>query len=279
MRERRISAQDGLSLYFRDYGDPQSPLLPLLCLSGLTRNSRDFEPLAERLAAERRVLCPDYRGRGQSAWDPEWRHYEPLTYINDALHVLAAADVGRAVIVGSSMGGLLAMGIAAIRPTAVAGVVMNDIGPDVAPDGLGRILAWISADRPQPDWASAEQFLRRTLRHLPIDDAHWRRLTRGTFREMPDGSLRFDWDVGLVKPLLRGDGQMRDLWQVFRALRRIPVLVLRGIASDVLTEGGVARMVEAKPDLVHVTIPGAGHAPALDEPESKASIDEFLARF
>ena len=237
-RERHISAQDGLQLYWRDYGNALSPRLPVLCLSGLTRNSRDFTELAERLSLTRRVLCPDYRGRGFSARDPNWRNYEARTYLNDVLHVLTAADVHRAVVIGTSLGGLLAMALAVLRPTSVAGIVLNDIGPEITPGGLERILAYIGTNRPQPDW-----------------------------------------DTALVKPLLRGRGYVQDLWPLFRAIRTIPALAFRGERSDVLSAEAFERMGEAKPDMIRVTVPGAAHAPALDDPVCERSLDEFLGRF
>src|SRR5262249_53565530 len=142
-------------LYYRDYGAGDAGQMPVLCLAGLVRNSKDFHALAMRLAPYRRVLVPDYRGRGRSARDPNWRNYRPETYIGDALDLLTVTGVDRVVIVGTSMGGLLAMGMAALRPNCLAGVILNDIGPEVAPDGYRRIMSYISADRPQPDWPSA----------------------------------------------------------------------------------------------------------------------------
>jgi len=278
-RERRYSAQDGLSLYFRDYGDPDSPHAPALCLTGLTRNSQDFHELALRLARERRVLAPDYRGRGRSARDPDWRNYQPQVYLNDILHLLALANVERVIVIGTSLGGLLAMGLAALQPTALAGVVLNDVGPDIAPDGLSRILAYISQDRPQPDWAAATAFLKTAMPSLSaVDDpARWQRLAEGTFREESDGLLHFDWDVALARPL-RLRNRLPDLWPLFRALRNVPTLAFRGAISDVLTLETFERMGRENPGLVRVTVPGVGHAPGLDEPVSQEAMNAFLAR-
>src|SRR5919197_5435160 len=279
-RERHISAQDGLQLYWRDYGSALSPRLPVLCLSGLTRNSRDFTELAERLSLTRRVLCPDYRGRGFSARDPNWRNYEARTYLNDVLHVLTAADVHRAVVIGTSLGGLLAMALAVLRPTSVAAIVLNDIGPEITPGGLERILAYIGTNRPQPDWDTAVAYLRHAIPHLALPtETAWRRLARGTYREGADGLLHFDWDTALVKPLLRGRGYVQDLWPLFHAVRTIPALAFRGERSDVLSAEAFERMGEAKPDMIRVTVPGAAHAPALDDPVCERSLDEFLGRF
>jgi pimeloyl-ACP methyl ester carboxylesterase len=279
-RERHLSAQDGLRLYYRDYGDPLSQRVPVLCLTGLTRNSADFDDLAMRLAAERRVLCPDYRGRGRSSYDRDWRNYDPIVYLGDIRHILSANDVERVVVIGSSLGGILSMGMAVLFPTSVAAVVINDIGPDVDGDGLGRILNFIGADRPQPDWPSAVHALRHSLPRLASkNDAWWERFARATYREADDGRLHFDWDIAIAKPLLRSKGAIQDLWPIFRALRDIPALVVRGALSDVLSAEGLRRMAEAKPDLIQVTVPDVGHVPSLDEPEIQGILDDFIARF
>ncbi len=278
--ERRLSAQDGLQLYYRDYGDPLSPGIPLLCLTGLTRNSQDYADLAERFAGSRRVICPDYRGRGRSAHDPNWRNYDPMTYLGDIGHILMANDIHRVIIVGTSLGGLLAMGLAVMRPTNVAAVVINDIGPDVDPGGLARIIEFIGIDRPQPDWPSAVAMLRRALPRLAIKNDHWwERFARATYHEGADGALHFDWDIALVEPLKRSNGEIQDLWPFFRALRNIPTLLVRGEISDVLTTDGLRRMIADKPDLIAVTVPGIGHTPSLDEPEIRDVLDDFIARF
>ncbi len=279
-RERHLSAQDGLQLYYRDYGDRRGTRLPLLCLSGLTRNSQDYADLAGHFAATRRIICPDYRGRGRSAYDPDWRNYDPMVYLGDIGHILMANDIHRAIVVGTSLGGLLAMGLAVMRPTSIAAIVINDIGPDVDPGGLARIIDFIGVDRPQPDWPSAVAMLRKALPRLAIRDADWwERFARATFREGTDSALHFDWDIALVEKLKRSQGAIQDLWPLFRALRDIPTLAVRGAISDVLTEEGLQRMIAAKPDLVTVTVPGIGHTPTLDEPEIKGVLDDFIARF
>jgi len=281
-RELTFRSQDGLELYCRDYGDPLSTKTPVLCLSGLVRNSADFDGVARRLMGERRVLCPDYRGRGRSDRDPDWSHYEPRTYINDLFHLLAMTGVDRAVVVGTSLGGLLAMGLAVLRPTAVAGVVLNDIGPEVVTDGLARITAYVGTDHPQPDWESAVRHLRQLLPRLApkADDAWWRLLAEGTYRQGADGILHFDWDLAIAKPFLHQQQTlMPDLWALYRGLRRVPALALRGELSDILSEDVLRRMVLEKPDLVCVTVPDAGHTPSLGEPISIKALDDFLSRF
>jgi len=244
----------------------------------LSRNSKDYHEVALRLARDRRVLCPDYRGRGRSAYDPDWRHYEPRTYINDVAHLLAAAGVGRAVVIGTSLGGLLAMGLAVLRPTAVASVVLNDIGPEVDGGGFARILEYVGTDHPQPDWESAGRYLKELLPRLApkADDAWWRQHAETTFRKGEDGRLHFDWDLNIAKPLVRQGAATPDLWALFRGLRQLPTLALHGALSDVLSDQTFRRMALEKPDLVCVTVPDVGHTPSLSEPQSTSALDAFL---
>jgi pimeloyl-ACP methyl ester carboxylesterase len=277
-REGRFRSQDGLSLYYRDYGKRLSEKMPVLCLTGLARNSIDFASVAERLARERRVLCPDYRGRGSSEYDPDWRHYEPRTYILDILDLLAVTGIERVIVIGTSLGGLLAMGLAVLQPSLLEAVVLNDIGPDLVPGGLARIVDYIGTDRPQPDRESAIRFLRNLLPRLApeADEAWWRRVAEGTYRTGADGQLHFNWDTAIAKAM-RKQAELPDLWALFRALKPVPTLLLRGALSDLLAEETMRRMALEKPDLVCVTVPGRGHTPSLDEPEAERAIDAFLA--
>ena len=277
-RERQITAQDGLRLYVRDYGDPLASATPVVCLGGLTRNSKDYHALALGLAGKRRVVCPDYRGRGRSAYDRDWRNYRPDVYVRDLMQMLAALNVHHAVICGTSLGGLLAMGLAAAAPTLLAGVILNDIGPDVDPKGLARILRYIGENKPQADWDAATGHVKTLYDHLNLEsEADWRRYADATFHEGEDGLLHYDWDVALAKPLLRNRGQDIDLWRLYGALKRIPVLAIRGGRSDILTEQTFARMAHFKPDLIQLTVPEAGHTPPLDHGPAADAIGGFLA--
>ncbi len=278
-RERTLTASDGLLLYFRDYGDPLAPGVPLVCLGGLTRNSKDFHTLALRLAPGRRVICPDYRGRGRSEYDSDWRHYRARTTLGDVIHLLAATNLHRAVICGTSFGGLLAMALAVAAPTALAGVILNDIGPEVNPAGMSRIFTYIGQDRPQPDWDGAIAEMKSMFPDMAFQtEDGWRAFAEGTFRLGEDGLLHFNWDIALAKAVAADRNEGQDLWSMYRALARVPTLALRGACSDVLSEKTFARMAREKPDLVPVTIPGVGHIPALTEPESETAIDDFLSR-
>ena len=276
-RERRYTARDGLSLYYRDYGDALSPRAPVLCLAGLTRDARDFEGFASRTAADRRVLCPDLRGRGRSDHDPNWRNYEPRTYIDDIAQLLTLANMHRVVVVGTSLGGLLAMGLGAARPTALAGVILNDIGPEVAPASLAAIIDYLRIDRPQPDWETAKESLHATLPDLCFQtEAMYDAMLANTFREGGDGMLHFDWDVDIVRPMIETGARIPDLWPLFRGLRAVPTLALRGEKSTLLTASCFARMGREHPGLIRATVRDTGHAPTLNEPECVAALDRFL---
>jgi pimeloyl-ACP methyl ester carboxylesterase len=274
-RERRFTAQDGLNLYYRDYGDPLSARRPVLCLGGLARNSKDFHGFANRLCQKRRVVCPDYRGRGRSDYDPDWRNYRPEVYANDLFHLLAAANLHEVIVCGVSMGGLLAMGLCVLVPSHVAAIILDDVGPEIDDAGIERIRAYVGRDHPQPDWPAAIAEVKRLFPNLaPTDEAGWRRFAEATFHEGEDGRLHVDWDISLAKALTH---DRHDLWTYYQALGRRPVLAFRGALSDVLSAETFARMAEVKPDLVSVTVPGVGHAPLLEHPQVEQAIDDFLA--
>jgi pimeloyl-ACP methyl ester carboxylesterase len=278
-RERTYRSQDDLELHYRDYGDPLAARAPLLCLAGLTRNAKDYARFAAREAVRRRVICPDYRGRGRSQYDRDWRNYRPETYLGDIRHLLAAANLGRVVVIGTSLGGILAMALGALLPASLAGVVLNDVGPEIAGPGLARILDYIAVDRPQPDWEHASAHMRGMFPNLGLkSEEDWRRVTDGTYRLGADGLLHFDWDVAIARPLRESPTPVPDLWPLFRSLGKLPVLALHGALSDVLSEATFARMAEEKPDLVRVSVPGVGHTPSLEEPEVRVALEAFLGQ-
>lgn len=275
-RERTLTSSDNLRLYYRDYG-AHNGAAAVLCLPGLTRNSRDFHSLALRLAKTRRVICPDYRGRGRSDYDPHWRNYDPRIYLDDLRHLLAALNIHDFVAIGTSLGGLLAAGLALIVPSALRAVVLNDVGPEVHTSGFQRILVQIRSLPRQPTFEQAARYLRQNYPKLSIaDDEGWIDFARGTYRDGKDGMLVADWDPAIVKPLLEPFDMPVDLWKLYRALAKIPMLAVRGEASDVLSEQTFRRMKAEKPDLIQVTVPGIGHAPSLTEPAVWKAIEEFL---
>ncbi len=277
-QSRRYTSSDGLSLHYRLFEPVRERATPVLCIPGLTRHSGDFERVAERLAASgRRVVCPDLRGRGRSDHARDWRTYGPAFYLDDLRALLTIERLHRVVAIGTSMGGLIGMAMGAAMPSVLAGLIVNDIGPDIDTSGRSRILDYVSVDRPQPDWKTAAAHLHELLPNLSVaDDEGWLRVARNTYREGPDGRLHFDWDVALARTV--GDAGEIDLWGLWRGVRRLPILAVRGGVSDILSAATFARMKESKPDLAQVELPGVGHTPSLEEPASTEAIDEFLRR-
>jgi pimeloyl-ACP methyl ester carboxylesterase len=272
-----FQSTDGLRLYYRDFGSGKDGT-PVICLPGLTRNSRDFEDLAGHLSAQRRVLTIDFRGRGFSDHDPNWRNYHPGTYVADVWTLLDTLAIDKVIVVGTSLGGLCAMGMAAMNPARLAGVVMNDIGPEVNPAGLARIQDYTGRVGPVSNWDEAvEQTKSIYGEWLPgLQDEDWRRMARKAYRDDADGVPRLDIDNNIGRAIREVGPQTGDPWVLFTALADVPTMLLWGELSDILTRDIIDKMVAAKPDLDVVLVPNRGHAPLLDEPESVAAIDRFL---
>lgn len=277
--DRSWHSADGLRLHARDYPAAPGPArLPVLCLHGLTRNAKDFGALAPWLAARaRRVLAIDVRGRGLSDWDPA-ADYRLPTYADDVARLMAALGIGRALFVGTSMGGLITIALAASRPDLVAGAVINDVGPALGEAGLKRIASYVGRAPAIANWDDAIAYVRWQNAHaLPhYRDADWRAMARRLFREK-DGAVVPDYDPAIARPF--GDAPvMLDPWEGWRALVDArPVLVLRGAISDLLTPETAHAMVEGHARAVLRKVPDVGHAPMLDEPESLAALDAFFA--
>ncbi|MFP4003097.1 MAG: alpha/beta fold hydrolase [Alphaproteobacteria bacterium] len=276
--ERFYRSVDGLKLYYRDYGGGSG--VPVLCMHGLTRNSKDFEDLAPHLAAGRRVLAADVRGRGRSERDPDYMNYHPGTYVEDMWRLMDDAGVARAVLIGTSMGGLMAMVMAAMKPERVAGMVLNDVGPEIDPAGLERISSYAGKMPDVNTWEEAAEAIaevnRAALPHLTPDD--WMRFARRTFREDETGRPVPDYDPAIGKALEEAGAAPADLWSVFDALKNVPMLVIRGALSDILAQKTVEAMKARKPGLEVAIVPGVGHAPMLDEPEALQALEAFLVR-
>lgn len=269
---------DGLELHYRDYpGNPAA--VPLLCLHGLTRNARDFAGFAESFSPARRVLALDFRGRGGSEWDPQPGRYVPPAYARDVLELLDQLGIARAVFVGTSLGGLVTMAIAALAPERIAAAILNDVGPEIEPGAIERIKSYVGTRANFPSWAKAAEAVRSNQRGLPVRYAPeaWEAMARRLCREEGQG-IRFDYDPAIAVPFRAGgDVSAPDLWPVFDALAARSVLVVRGEHSDLLSAATLARMAERSPNVRTVTVPGAGHAPELDEPEAVAAIEALLA--
>ncbi len=275
---RTYSASDGLSLYYREYGDAAWDTTPLLCLAGLTRNSADFDDLAVRMAATgRRVIAPDYRGRGRSAFDPHWQNYSGEVQLGDVATLLTVLNLHRVVVIGTSFGGLLSMGLAIMRPTVLAGVVLNDVGPEIDAAGLSRIANYIGTPVSLESYedAARQQMHLFSPAYPDLDEAGWMKMARASYRQSADGKLVADYDLNLGKALAAA-GPPADLWPSFRALQDIPCLALRGALSDVLSLQTFDRMAVEVPQLKRMTIPHRGHVPLLTEPTCTEALDEFL---
>jgi pimeloyl-ACP methyl ester carboxylesterase len=269
--------RDGLKLHFRDYsGASDKP--PLLCLHGLTRNSRDFAEVAARYSPRFRVLALDIRGRGDSEHDPLPMRYNPLSYAGDVIELLDKLGISDAIFVGTSLGGLVTMTVAAMAPQRIHAAILNDVGPELSSAGLDRIKSYVGHDVRFRTWDEAAEAIANNNRHVPPNYTHddWLQMARRVCREV-DGEVRFDYDMAIALPFqTSGPTPTIDMWPLFDALDQKPLLLLRGEISDLLTADALEKMKSAAPDMKSVTVRGVGHAPELNEPEAVAAIDEFL---
>jgi len=272
-------SRDGLRLHYRDYpGNAARP--PVLCLPGLTRNARDFADLAARLAGDWRVICADMRGRGDSAYAKDSASYNPLQYVEDVEALLEQAGIARFVVIGTSLGGLMAMLLAARLPGRVAGALLNDIGPEVEPDGLARIREYVGQGRSYPTWMHAARALEELqgpgFPAFGVED--WLAVAKRVMTLGQNGRIVFDYDMKIAEPFNAAPAPEVDLWPAFAALAASPLAVVRGGKSDLLSAQTLARMGAAAPSAELVTVAGVGHAPTLCEPAAAGAIDRLLAR-
>lgn len=283
--DRYWESPDGLTLHFRDYpADPASSHAarpPLLCMHGLTRNARDFAPLAQHLAGEWRLIVPEMRGRGMSEYAKDYMTYNPLTYVADIEALLAQEEIERFVAVGTSLGGLMTMLLAAKDAARLAGAILNDIGPDINPAGIERIRQYVGQGRSYPSWMHAARALQEVhgAAYPAFGIEQWLDMAKRGMVLQPNGRIGLDYDMNIAEPFQQDDGAAPpDLWPAFDALRDAPLLVLRGELSDVLTPATLGEMQRRHPDAEVVTVPDVGHAPMLDEPVSRAAIARLLAK-
>ena len=282
--ERRWTSSDGLTLFARDYGGAAGAArLPVIAIHGLTRNSADFDTIAPLIAQSgRRVLAVDVRGRGRSDRAPDPMTYSPEVYARDILALMDQAGIDRAVFLGTSMGGLITMAIAAIRARTIAAAIINDVGPEVSPVGLARIAAYMGQAVEISTWAEAADYVKGlNAAALPhYTDADWAAFARRTFRDGTEGSPVPDYDPDIAVPIRAAGAKamVPNLWPFFRRLTRgRPILLVHGETSDLLSPEIVDKMRKAARKMAYVQVPGVGHAPMLDEPEARAAIFEFLA--
>ena len=279
--EHTYRSRDGLKLHYRDYpGDPKK--VPVLCLHGLTRNCRDFEALALRITPGRRVITPDFRGRGRSQYDSMWMNYHPMTYVDDMWSLLHEIGVDRVIAIGTSLGGLVVMLMAAVRAQTFAGVVLNDIGPAIDPVGAARIRSYAGRFPPPRTWDEAiEQMKVAVGAALPeFTERQWREFVRLSYSEDATGSPRLDADPRIgdaIRTIQPPPGATEGMWLAFKALRDTPVLAIRGALSDLLSVETFDHMQREHPDLRRVVIENRGHVPQLDEPRSRDALETFLS--
>jgi len=273
-------SQDNLRLHYRDYpGRDDRP--PILCIPGLTRNVRDFEPIADRLAGEWRVICVELRGRGESAYAKDPMTYVPLVYLQDLIALLDELALPRFVGIGTSLGGIMLMLLAATRPGVMAGALLNDIGPEITPAGLERIRTHVGTGGPQPTWVHAARALAETQSVVypkwRLQD--WLRFAKRLYRLNSQKRMVLDYDQRIAEPFrVPGSEVGVDLWPAFEALSGAPLALVRGAISDLLSAETAAAMKAKVPSMDLAVVPRVGHAPTLEEPEAAAAIDRLLER-
>jgi pimeloyl-ACP methyl ester carboxylesterase len=275
-----VTAQDGLRLHVRAYGARASRALPVVCLPGLARTAADFESLAATLSSDRHVLAVDYRGRGKSDYDQNPANYNLQVELSDLLAVLTAVGIGQAVFIGTSRGGILTMLLAVARPTAIAGCVLNDIGPVIELKGLMRIKGYVGKlSQPASFREAADGLQQRFGSHFPKwGDADWLAFARRTFKEA-NGRIVADYDIKLATILdgITPERPLPPLWKEFDALARLPVMVVRGANSDILSAATVEAMRTRRRSLDVVEVVDEGHTPRLTDPQTAGRIAAFVA--
>jgi len=280
-KEIAWTSADGLSLFAKAYGPDDAPLT-VLCIHGLTRNHKDFEPMIAALPGHLRYVAVDVRGRGRSAFDPEPGHYNPRVYAKDMGLLLDKLGIGRAALIGTSMGGLISLMMMRKMPKRIAGVVLNDVGPVVEKAGIARIAGYAGKVRPVTGWDSAAEAV-KTIQGAAFPDMpeeRWMDFARRTYRELPTGEVVLDYDPNIAKSLGKvKPGRLTNfaLWRLFGGLKKAPLLIVRGEMSDILSEKTALEMVRRHPGARLATVPRVGHAPILDEPQAISAITDFLS--
>jgi len=275
------TAPDGLRLHATVRRGPEGPL-PAVCLPGLTRNGRDFEGLAAVLAPGRTVVAVDLRGRGGSGRDPSGASYVADVYASDMLALFDSLGFARAHLIGTSLGGIVSQVVAARAPARVASIVLNDVGPELAPAGVARIRRYAGKPASATSWEDAAGTIRAMLTDVfpGLPERDWLVLAHRMWSDDGTGTLRPDYDPAVTAGIhASGDAPAPPAWPLFEAAAQDgrPLLLLRGAISDLLAPGTVHGMRERAPQMVVVEVPDRGHAPTLDEPASRSAIEAFLA--
>lgn len=273
---RSFQTSDGLTLAFQDEGQG----IPVLCLAGLTRNSRDFDFMAKALEQDIRLIRLDYRGRGGSEFDPNHQNYAVPVEARDAVELLDYLNLPKVVIVGTSRGGIISMLLAAMAKERLAGVCLNDIGPELATKGLDKIRGYLGKNPSYKSYAEAQaelpEFYAGQFANVP--KGRWAECAERWWDETDDG-LKINYDPKLRDAVLEGMEQPTpDMWPLFDALEGVPLALIRGVNSDLLTSETAAEMRRRRPDMTFTDIPDRGHVPFLDEPEAIAAISTVLLK-
>jgi pimeloyl-ACP methyl ester carboxylesterase len=285
-RDVFCQSADGLRLHAKVVGPDSGPALPVLCLPGLTRTADDFDVIARALAtdaaAPRRVVAMDYRGRGLSDYDPEPANYNVPNEMGDVLAIAGSLGITRAILLGTSRGGLISMALAAAQPQLLAGVILNDIGPALAIGGLLKIKGYITDPPERQSWDEAERGLRELFGGVfpSLDAAGWAAWTRRAFREKPGGGLERTYDVRLAKTLeaVTPETPLPAIWELFDKLAGVPLMLVHGGLSDLLLPKDVQDMAARRPNMKVVEVPDEGHAPLLADRPTMDRIVAFCAR-
>lgn len=277
------TSKDGLKLYATSRG-PSDAALTVLCMHGLTRNAKDFDPLIDALGEDRyRFISVDVRGRARSDRDPNPDNYTPPVYVGDMAVLLDQLGLTRVALIGTSMGGLMSMIMMKAMPERIAGVVLNDIGPALEKAGLQRIAGYVGEIKPLDSWQAAADALAQSQGSAfpGKDNDFWMAFAKRTFRELDDGKVVLDYDPAIadsLKKIKAGAMTKFAMWRLFNGMKRAPLLVVRGEISDLFSAKTAGLMVRRHPDAKEVVVPNVGHAPILNEPEAVSAISAFLSK-
>ena len=275
------TSKDGLDLFARGY-DGTEKTTPLLCMHGLTRNSADFHDMLDLLPAYP-AISPDQRGRGRSAYDPNPNNYRPDIYCEDMLRLLQHQGLENVIAIGTSMGGLMAMMLAAMKRGLFKAVIINDIGPEIDPAGLERLRGYVGKSTEFSTWQEAADSIKSQGPEIfpEFQNADWLAFAGRTCEQTEEGTIRFAYDPAIQRGVESENPTTvpPDLWPLFEGLYSVPLLIVRGENSDILSAETAAEMVRRHPQAELVTVPDRGHAPLLTEPAAISSIRKFLDRF
>lgn len=277
-----LPARDGLRLHLREIPARDAAKAPVLCLPGLTRNGEDFNVVGARIAQEtgRRVLALDSRGRGGSDYDPDWKRYDLAVELEDMLGVLTALGIEGAVFFGTSRGGLLSLLTGIARPEVLRGVILNDVGPVIEARGLARIRSYVGKLPVPENWSAAARLMRDIFgtQFTDLAPEQWERWARRSWRE-EDGQLKGRYDINIMRTLAELDLEqpMPDLWPVFETIKHVPLLVIRGALSELLSPATAQRMAAEHPNARLHEVPYEGHAPLLEDAPTIEAVTDFLS--